>query len=144
IPEKVHTMNPTVLAALITAVIGPTITIVVKKVFDEWSFSRIPRWAKTALNGVWEGDGQQPTGPDEESIPFHVRATLTCGWKSITGNGIATYTLPDIPDVPRKYTAEYSLSGEFADPVFLKLDYRNKDIRLIQFGTMVLRLDGEK
>ena len=118
-------MDPVVVAAIIggcAAVAAPVITLLVKKALDERRLRPVPaRWAR-ALPGNWDGTVQEAgLSPYKITLNFELRGKL------IKGTG--TFE-----------TRTIEVTGSFYDDRFLRLDYKNKDPAIIQYGLAILEL----
>jgi hypothetical protein len=95
---------------------------------------------RTVLTGSWSGTGLQKKGPGNKSLKFPFEMHLSVSGRVVQGTGSAQFKLMD-----EEINARFEVHGGFLLDRFLKLDYRNSDGSVVQFGSFVLLLDdGEK
>ena len=88
------------------------------------------------LTGSWQGRGLQEQGPENEPFEFPIKFKLRVQDCQVHGTGSAHFKL-----IQEEIEAFFEVYGGFVHGRFLKLDYRNSDGSVIQFGSLLLTLD---
>jgi len=128
-------MDSTIIASIvggIATICAAIIPLLVKSRNEKRLFYPISRDRRKALTGKWEGIVVQQTNT-ENKLSFKVQLDIEIKGRKLIGNG----TL--INDTI--YNVE--LEGSFRNDRFLKMDYRNKEPQVIQFGSFIFHLSDD-
>lgn len=127
-------MDPPVIAALITAIVGPIVTLVATKAYERRFLEVMPDNRQKALAGTWAGVAHQEVGPDGNPLGSSITLELTTTRKTVAGTG----RLCD-----QDYEARFTISGGFLHQRFLKLKYKNTDDAALHFGNITVEMSGD-
>ena len=132
----------TIGAAVITAIVGPPLTLVFKGWYDRRQLPKIPQDRQDALNGKWKGIGLERQGPKGEPFEFDVEFLLQASDRTVSGKGLVQFAVPD----EEPFHAEFAVEGKFLQNRFVQLNYWDLNGSAIQFGGLVVQLsdDGKK
>ena len=132
-------MDASIISAIIAgvvAIIGPIITIFVKKYLDTRSKLSIPAERRQAITGRWKGIVHQVIKLSDRPVEIPVIVNLVAGRKIVSGR-IHIETVWE----GEKRKADFNASGAFIYGAFLHLSYTPSDSSVMQFGSLVLQLD---
>ena len=121
-----------VVAAIITAILGPLVVKAVEKLRRDSLLPQAPRDRLLHLKGCWYGKVHQPT-PDGGKEVYQMEAEIWHSGRVIKGSG-------HFESDGRK-TRLVLYNGMF-DGNVLKIEYRNELARIYQKGTLVVELDA--
>ena len=128
-------MDSTVLAGLIGGVCTITaviITPIFQRYFETRVFYPISADRCKILEGVWKGTvNQELNGAIFRN--FDVDLDLAVTGRKITGSGVI--------NAGQLYYV--SLDGSFRNDRFLKMDYHNRDLNILQFGSFIFHLSDD-
>lgn len=98
---------------------------------------------RAAIAGRWTGEIADPKYPDGGIVSTAV-VTFNPGSRRVTGSARVISSLAaHHRGGPRESTIQSELTGGFRHGDFLMLEYRSKDASVLQFGAMILLLNGE-
>ena len=124
-----------IVVAIITGIVGPMLTLVLKKRMESRKYEVLDSKRRKALSGHWEGDAHQDNPPVNYPKDFTITLDLNAGKRSVSGKLVADYRLRE------NQKAEFRLHGGFLKDRFIQLDYRATDTRIVAFGTVFLELN---
>jgi hypothetical protein len=90
----------------------------------------------TAISRIWRGEEIQHEGLGDSPVHFTARLTLKASRRRVAGE----YYVKS--KAPLNLAATFQVNGGFLDSHFLKLDYRNSEPGVQQFGTLLLVWDA--
>lgn len=125
-----------ILAAAITGIIGPTITIIIKRLFDEKFYPKADKERINHLEGKWFGQFKQFVGKDVYR-DLEVISDLSIKGKKVSGKAVYIF-------VDGKYTELKLYNGSFNGHI-LKIEYEG-NLGVFHRGSMILEMNpnGDK
>jgi hypothetical protein len=129
---KLIKMDSTLIAAIIGGIctIGAVlITPLAQRYFETKGFFPIDQDRRKILEGTWRGIVQQVI--DSTYHKYQVDLIIEIKGKKLVGTGIIS------SNGSLYYVA---LDGSFRNDRFLKMDYQNKDLNIVQFGCFIFNL----
>ncbi len=129
-------MSPHLEEGLIKAVFGIAASVgtyILKKLYDE-RFLGTVRGSRRNVLGEWEGTIAQESGPSGVPVELPIRIVFTAGRKRIVGR--AEYEMPGTRPTRLRFT------GGFLYDQLMRLNYKNLDPNVIQFGSYIARLNA--
>ncbi len=128
-------MENSIWVALIGAgatVAAPLVGIAAQMLYERRNYTTAPGERATSVNGVWSGRIVQPNFDQRVEIELRAKFRVIKGKLRIFGSPGSRLT-----------HVEANLSGGFYYGSYLKLDYKNIDPNIMQFGSITLELDQE-
>jgi hypothetical protein len=132
-------MDPTIASGVIIGIctaIAPSLVYIIRKSGKSEIYEKIPEPRRLGIQGVWKGQASQEIKKGEW-LNFIMQFNIRIKGRRILGEGTAEYKEPNI------LTDYLTIEGGFLDNHHLIMHYKNKDQRLIQFGTAVAQLSSE-
>lgn len=127
------------LAACVTGIIGPLVTLKAKDHLDTKKMPLIDECRQGALTGKWYGIIHEDAEQHQFRTGIKMTLQLVSTERSIIGTAESTIEMPDGSSAPYKF----SFKGPFRHNRFAHLEYCNADGSVLQFGTLVVELsDG--
>jgi hypothetical protein len=116
----------------ICTIAAAIITPLVQTYFETRIFFPISNDRRKILQGIWKGTVNQNLS-DGTFKTFTVDLDLNIKGKKIQGTGI----------INAEELFYVSLDGSFRNDRFLKMDYQNKNLKILQFGSFVFHLSDD-
>ena len=132
-------MNNALIASIIGAVatiLAPITALAFKSWFEHRDLVRVTGRRRTALEGRWVGNLTYERSAVHEREHQPIEVSFTMKGKIIRGELEYSYE-----DTREKVVLGFK--GGFYDDRFLKCDYRNKDPKMVQFGTILFKLSAD-
>ena len=121
----------TILAALITGVLGSTLTLIIQEILKSRNLPKYPQERLNRLKGTWKSYFSQKVLDKE--IEVEIIVSLKNKGKYIVGS--ATYK-----DEQKQKNYLVLYNGIF-DGNILKIEYKNKEAYIFQRGTIIVKMD---
>lgn len=128
-------MDSTIIASIIggaTTLAAVIITPIVKNLIEDKKFYPISKDRRSTLTGKWEGLVRQNLKENDERS-FNVQLNIKVKGRRIIGTGV----------ISSDNMHHVELEGSFRNDRFLKMDYRNNELGVVQFGSFVFQLSGD-
>ncbi len=123
-----------IISGAISGLVGVLVGSILSTLFKLKDFVYIPHNRRKALTGKWDGKISQIEGPDGKSIKYPITMQCKVGWRTI--KGCATY-------YRKGRTINLNIKGGFCDQSLFKIEYRNKNLDVIQHGYSIYSLSND-